>query len=166
MFDIIRMKKLYIYTFLFCITLSSSFSEDTTVKKNKNDESENIISDSSNKDEENKDAASSRPLDKIYAPKIYKYARIKLLEKSTGIVTDGIFSPQNNEKVIKGLKIKCCAAFSEEFAPSITAHWVFLEIFQQTQTDEWTLVYSNWANNLKPIFENPDYDFQIMEVIS
>lgn len=102
--------------------------------------------------------------EKIEIIKDYQKVHLRILEKETGMKKDVLLTPDKNEKTVFSLDIKCYKAFVEKVNPSLYVLWAYLEVTQQDHQGEKHVVYSDWYNNLKPVFENPDFDLELMDV--
>jgi hypothetical protein len=97
--------------------------------------------------------------------KKYKSLTLRVLEKATGITKDIIFTEAPCTQQVFGLTITCHAGFIEDINNTLTVLWAYFEIRQEDKGEK-ILVYNDWYNNLKPVFENPDFDMEIMEIVS
>lgn len=94
----------------------------------------------------------------------YKSLTLRVLEKATGIKKDVIFKEVPCTQKVFGLTITCHAGFIEDINNALPVLWAYLEVFQESMGEN-VHIYANWYNNLKPVFENPDFDMEILEII-
>lgn len=99
------------------------------------------------------------------AVKKYKSLTLRILEKATGITKDITFTESMSTQDAFGLTINCPVGFIEDINNALPVFWAYLEITQHDKNEK-IIMYRDWYNNLKPVFENPDFDMEIMEIIS
>ena len=97
-----------------------------------------------------------------YNPKKFKLLTLRVLNKATSVKKDVTFTPKDTEQTVFDLKITCEQAFEEKVNNALYVRWAFLDIYQDYDKQESTVLYSGWFNDLKSIFQHPDYDIKIM----